>query len=43
MRAPPGDDEFSPGSDVDDSDEETAGDARDTKEAFPERSESAYY
>ena len=43
MRAPPGDDEFSPGSDVDDSDEETASDARDGREALPGRSESAYY
>lgn len=43
MRAPPGDDEFSPGSDVDDSDEATAGDARDGREALLERSASAYY
>ena len=43
MRAPPGDDEFSPRSDVDDSDEETAGDAKDGREVLPERSESVYY
>lgn len=43
MRAPPAEDEFAPGSDVDDSDEETLGDARDAKGAFPERTESAYY
>lgn len=43
MRAPPAEDEFAPGSDVDDSDEETPGDAKDAKGAFPERTESAYY
>lgn len=43
MHAPPGDNEFSPGSDMDDSDAETAGDDRDGREALPKRSESAYY
>lgn len=43
MRAPPAEDEFASGSDVDDSDEETPSDARDARGAFPERTESAYY
>lgn len=44
MRAPPGDEEYAPGSDVDNSDEET-GDmsGRDVFAERPERSESAYY
>lgn len=41
MRAPPADNEYAPGSDMDDSDEETS-DARDARDV-PERSESAYY
>ena len=41
MRAPPGDDEIEPGSDMDDSDEEAAVDVRDTDKRAGH--ESAYY
>jgi hypothetical protein len=41
MRAPPGDDEIGPGSDMDDSDEEVAVDVRDTDKRTEH--ESAYY
>lgn len=41
MRAPPANEEYAPGSDMDDSDED-ASDARDARDV-PERSESTYY
>lgn len=41
MRAPPGDDEIGPGSDIDDSDEEAAVDVRDADKCA--ENERAYY
>ena len=45
MRAPPGEDDFGPASDVDDSDEETTSaiPTRDLPSAVSEQSKSAYY
>lgn len=42
MRAPPGDDELGPGSDMDDSEDETTGDVRDAGSRHAEH-ENAYY
>lgn len=43
MRAPPGDEEYSPGSDVDDSEEAGDVSGRNSYAGRHERSESAYY